>query len=99
MAFLAIAEMPAYLPNHPTPAIAGTRWDELGGTIEAVVCGSAGVPGETRLQLQWVVKDAAENELPRHHGLGVGGRWPGHAPQSRVRALALRFIWWSWPAH
>ena len=66
MAFLSIADMPASAPNHPTPAIAGTRWDDFGGTLEAVVCGSAGVPGETRLQLQSVIKDAAENELPRH---------------------------------
>ena len=48
MAFLAMAEMHATPPNHPTPAFAGTRWDELGGTLEAVVCGSAGAPGETR---------------------------------------------------
>ena len=52
MAFLAIAGMPASPPY--IFAIAGTRWDELGGTVEAVVCGPAGAPGETRLQLQGV---------------------------------------------
>ena len=55
----AIAGMAA-APNHPTPAIAGMRWDECGATFEALVVGSAeanaamGVPGDTRLQLQWV---------------------------------------------
>ena len=49
----AIAGMAA-APNHPTPAIAGMQWDEFGATFEAVVVGSAGAPGETRLQLQWV---------------------------------------------
>ena len=54
MACFAIPEMPASPLNHPTPAIAWTRWDELGGTLEAVVVGSAGIPGETRMQLQSV---------------------------------------------
>ena len=50
----------AAAPNHPTPAIAGMRWDECGATFEALVVGSAvandamGAPGDTRLQLQWV---------------------------------------------
>ena len=46
--------MPASRSNHPTPAIAETRWDELGGTFEAVVLRSAAAPGENRLQVQWV---------------------------------------------
>ena len=55
----AIAGMTA-APNHPTPAIAGMRWNECGATFEALVVGSVvandamGAPGETRLQLQWV---------------------------------------------
>ena len=54
MAFLALAVMPASPPDHLTSAIAGTRWDELGGTFEAAVVRPAGAPGETRLQLQGV---------------------------------------------
>ena len=55
----AIAGMAA-APNHPTPAIAGMRWDECGATFEALVVGSVvandamGAPGDTRLQLRWV---------------------------------------------
>ena len=57
--FAAIAGMAA-APSHPTPAMAGMRWDECGATFEALVVGSAvandamGAPGDTRLQLQWV---------------------------------------------
>ena len=53
----AIAGMAA-APNHPTPAIAGMRWDSCGATFEALVVGSVvandamGAPGDTRLQVR-----------------------------------------------
>ena len=68
----AIAGMAA-APNHPTPAIAGMRWDECGATFEALVVGSAvandamGAPGETRLQMQWV------KAPPKRHPHGPTG--------------------------
>ena len=67
--------MTASPPNHPTPAIAETRWYELRGTLEAVVVRSAGVPGETRMQLQWVPRT-------RCHGT-VGWSWAGDGQGTR----------------